>query len=183
MSNNSLTDLHQLVWTSLMAATIAAGAYVMVPLGPVPFSMQTFFVALTGLVLGPKRGAMAVGLYLLAGTLGLPVFAGGKSGLGHLLGPTGGFLMGFVAFAVLCGLARVGETVIPWVKGLVFGFLGMAALFILGAVWLKFSLSLTWSRTWDAAVLPFLFWGSIKIVSALLCARYLSKYNLLPGQR
>ncbi len=183
MSNNSLTDLHQLVWTSLMAATIAAGAYIMVPLGPVPFSMQTFFVTLTGFVLGPKRGAMAVGLYLLAGTLGLPVFAGGKSGLGHLLGPTGGFLFGFVAFAVLCGLARVGETIIPWVKGLAFAFLGMAALFIIGAFWLKFSLGLSWSITWAKAVFPFLLWGSVKAVTALACARYLSKYNLLPGQR
>lgn len=166
-----------------MAATVAAGAYIFVPIGPVPLSMQTFFVTLTGFVLGPKRGAMALGLYLLAGTLGLPVFAGGKSGLGHLLGPTGGFLFGFVASAVLCGLARVGETVIPWGKGILFGLLGMIALFILGAFWLKFSLSLTWSKTWAVGVFPFLLWGSVKTVAALVCARYLSKYNLLPGQR
>ena len=183
MSNESLNDLHQLVWTSLMAATIAAGAYIFVPIGPVPVSMQTFFVTLTGFVLGPKRAMLAVGLYLLAGTVGLPVFAGGKSGLGHLFGPTGGFLFGFVAMAGLCGLARVKETVIPWGKGMSCGLLGMIVLFLVGALWLKFSLSLTWSRTWAVGVIPFLFWSVVKTVTAMVCARYLSRYKLLPGQR
>lgn len=178
--NNSLTDLHQLVWTALMAATIAAGAYISLPIGPIPVSMQTFFITLTGFVLGPKRAMLAVGLYLLAGTIGLPVFAGGKSGLGHLFGPTGGFLFGFVISAAICGMARVGETTIPWIKGIIYGLLGMSVLFIMGAFWLKFSLDLTWTKTWSVGVAPFLLWGAIKNLAALLCCRYLSRFSLLP---
>lgn len=181
MHTNSLTDLHRLVWTSLVAATIAAGAYIHVPIGPVPVSMQTFFVTLAGFILGPRRAIMAVGLYLLAGAIGLPVFAGGKSGLAHLFGPTGGFLFGFVVSASVTGLARMGEETVPWVKGVVFGLLGMAVLFVMGAAWLKFSLGLTWGKTWAVGVAPFLVWGVIKTCAALTCARYLSRLSLLPA--
>ena len=183
MTRNSLTDLHQLVWTALMAATIGAGAYLIVPIGPVPVSMQPFFVFLAGYVLGPTRGAMAVGLYLLAGTIGLPVFAGGKSGLGHLIGPTGGYLFGFVASAWLCGLARRGETVIPWVKGFAFGGMALVAVYAIGAAWLKFALTMPWSKAWLVGVVPFIPWDAVKIVLALACCRYLAKHALLPGQR
>jgi len=183
MPGNSLTDLHQLVWTALMAATIGAGAYLIVPVGPVPVSMQPFFVFLAGYVLGPKRGAMAVGLYLLAGTIGLPVFSGGKSGLGYLLGPTGGYLFGFVVSAFLCGLARRNETVIPWIKGLAFGVAALLAVYLVGASWLKFALSISWYKAWLVGVVPFIPWDAVKIVAALVCCRYISRYNLLPGQR
>jgi biotin transport system substrate-specific component len=164
-----------------MAATIAAGAYISIPIGPVPVSMQTFCVTLAGFVLGPKRAILAVGLYLLAGAIGLPVFAGGKSGLAHLFGPTGGFLFGFVASASVTGLAWLGEETIPWVKGLFFGLLGMAVLFVCGGLWLKFSLGLTWSKTWAVGVAPFLVWGAIKTSAALVCSRYLSRLCLLPA--
>lgn len=183
MSKNSLTDLHQLVWTALMAATIGAGAYLIVPVGPVPISMQPFFVFLAGYALGPTRGAMAVGLYLLAGTIGLPVFAGGKSGLGHLLGPTGGYLFGFVVSAWLCGLSRRGETIVPWIKGLAYGVGALLSVYIIGAAWLKFALTMTWYKVWLVGVVPFIPFDAIKIVLALVCCRYLAKYALLPGQR
>lgn len=180
---NSLTDLHELVWTALMAATIGAGAYLVVPIGPVPVSMQPFFVFLAGFILGPKRGAMAVGLYILAGVIGLPVFAGGKSGLGHLFGPTGGYLLGFVLTAYLCGLAHGEEKVIPWLKGLAFGSAGVLTVYFIGMIWLKFALSLGWMKAWMAGVVPFIPWDGCKVLLALACARYLAKFNLLPGQR
>ena len=180
MQNNSLTDLHQLVWVALMAALVGAGAYIYIPIGPVPVSMQTFFVTMAGFVLGPKRGALAVGLYLLAGAIGLPVFAGGRSGLGHLLGPTGGFLIGFGVSAMVCGLAKGKDETIPWFRGILFGLLGMLALFTLGAAWLKFSLDLSWTKTWAVGIAPFLIWGTLKTVAALATCRYLARFNLLP---
>ncbi len=183
MSNNSLTDLHMLVWTALMAATIGAGAYLIVPIGPVPISMQPFFVFLAGYILGPTRGAMAVGLYLLAGTIGLPVFAGGKSGLGHLIGPTGGYLFGFVVSALLCGLARRGDVVISWFKGIAFGAAALLAVYAIGSTWLKFALGMEWSKAWMVGVVPFLPWDAVKVVLALVCSRYLAKFSFLPGQR
>lgn len=183
MSNNSLTDLHQLVWTALLAATIGAGAYLIVPIGAVPISMQPFFVFLAGFILGPRRGAMAVALYLLAGTIGLPVFAGGKSGLGHLFGPTGGYLFGFMVSAWLCGYAREEDGAIPWTRGLAFGGAALLAVYAIGATWLRFALDWTLYKAWLAGVVPFLPWDGIKVGVALVCVRYLAKFNLLPGQR
>jgi biotin transport system substrate-specific component len=183
MAQDSLTDLHQLVWTALMAATIGAGAYLIVPIGPVPVSMQPFFVFLAGLVLGPRRGVMAVGLYLLAGTLGLPVFAGGRSGLGHLCGPTGGYLFGSLAAAWLCGLARRADGAITWGRGAAMGLAGLLSLYIVGAAWLKFALSMSWHNAWLVGVVPFIPWDAIKIAAALACARYLLRTGMQPGQR
>jgi biotin transport system substrate-specific component len=181
MNTTPLTDIHRLTWTALMAALIAAGACVNLPIGPVPVSLQTFFVALAGFALGPKRGALAVGLYLLAGAVGLPVFAGGKSGLGHLFGPTGGFLLGFVLYALVAGLART-DGGISWARGFVFGILGMALLFLMGAAWLKFSLNLTWARAWALGVAPFILWGLIKTSLAVITGRYLVRAGLLPAR-
>ncbi len=183
MSNNSMTDLHQLVWTALMAAMVGAGAYLVFPLGPVPISMQPLFVFLTGYVLGPKRGVLAIGLYLLAGTIGLPVFSGGRSGLGHLLGPTGGYLFGFVVAAYLCGFAQRPGSSVSWSRGLAWGSGALLATYAIGGIWLKFALSISWSKAWMVGVVPFIPWDGLKMLTALACVRYLSRFGLLPGQR
>lgn len=172
-----------MVWVALMAATVGAGAYLIVPIGPVPVSMQPFFVFLAGFVLGPKRGVMAIGLYLLAGTIGLPVFAGGKSGLGHLFGPTGGYLFGFLVSAFVSGLAQNKERQLTWSRGMACGCGALLLLYVMGAIWLKFSLSIDWYKAWLVGVVPFIPWDAIKVVMALFCCRYLIRYNLLPGQR
>lgn len=178
-----MLDLHRLVWTALMAALIGAGAYLIIPIGPVPISMQPLFIFLAGYALGPKYGTLAMILYLLAGTIGLPVFSGGKSGLGHLIGPTGGYLFGFIGSAFLCGLGRTSEGSLPWIRGAVFGILALLTAYATGATWLKFTLDFTWAKAFAAGVLPFIPWDAIKIFVALACCRYLMRYNLLPGQR
>ena len=75
-------------------ALLAVSAMVTVPLGPVPFTLQTLVLAMLPAILGGRGAVAAVGLYLLAGALGLPVFSGFSGGVGQLLGPTGGFLWG-----------------------------------------------------------------------------------------
>ena len=80
---------------ALMAAVICVCAWITVPF-TVPFTMQTFGVFAALLLLGGKDGTLAVGLYLLLGAVGLPVFSGFRGGLGHLMGPTGGYLLGFL---------------------------------------------------------------------------------------
>ena len=74
------------------------------PFTPVPITGQTFAVLLVGAVLGSRRGAASLLLYLMQGLVGLPFFAGGTSGLAILLGPTGGYLVGFIVAAYLVGL-------------------------------------------------------------------------------
>ena len=91
---DSSTSLRMTVYASLLAALIAAGAYLALPIGPVPIVLQNLFVFLSGLLLGPRWGVASVGGYLMAGALGLPVVAGGVGGVGRLAGPTGGGSLG-----------------------------------------------------------------------------------------
>jgi len=99
------SDIRKMVFTSLFAALTAVGAYIEIPLpfSPVPLTLQVFFVLLAGSMLKSKWGGMSILVYLLLGIAGLPVFSGGGSGLGFLLGPTGGYLIGFVPAAYLIG--------------------------------------------------------------------------------
>ena len=89
-------------------ALTAVGAYISIPIGPVPIVLQNFFVILAGLLLGPVRGLVSVTVYLLIGAVGLPVFAGGTGGIGHFFGPTGGYLVGFLPAVFLTGLISHG---------------------------------------------------------------------------
>jgi len=93
------------VFTALFAAIICAGSVIAIPIGPVPITLQNAFAIMAGLLLGPLQGAGAVGLFLLAGALGLPVFSGGKGGLAIITGPTGGYLAGYFIGALVAGFA------------------------------------------------------------------------------
>jgi biotin transport system substrate-specific component len=95
--------LRGMIYASLFGAGTAAGAYLIIPLPPVPITLQTLFLGLGGSASGGTAGALSQVIYLLIGIIGLPVFAGGKAGLGVLLGPTGGYLIGFVAGAWVIG--------------------------------------------------------------------------------
>ncbi|MEF8786966.1 MAG: biotin transporter BioY [Haloarculaceae archaeon] len=96
----------------LLAALTAVLAQISIPLGSVPFSFQPFPVFFAGLLLGPLWGGFAVLLYIVVGLAGAPVFSGGGAGVGYFLGPTGGFLVGFLLAAVLIG-AIVHRSVEP----------------------------------------------------------------------
>ncbi|WP_048129889.1 MULTISPECIES: biotin transporter BioY [unclassified Methanosarcina] len=98
-------ELRKMVFASLFAALTAAGAYIQVPIpfSPVPVTLQVFFVLLAGSMLKSKWGSLSMVVYVLLGVAGLPVFAGGSSGIGVLLGPTGGYIFGFILAAYLIG--------------------------------------------------------------------------------
>src|SRR3990172_4580805 len=98
---SALADISIIVLGSLF---VAAMAQLSIPLQPVPVTGQTLAVLLVGIVLGSKRGALALTAYLGEGLAGLPVFAEAKSGIATVLGPTGGYLIGFIAAAWLVGL-------------------------------------------------------------------------------
>src|SRR3989344_5830887 len=99
------TTTKKWVFAALFAALTAAVAPFKIPLGftPVPITLQTLVVLLAGAVLGSTYGALAMILYVLVGALGLPVFAGGGSGVGALLGPTGGYLFSYFIAAFFIG--------------------------------------------------------------------------------
>lgn len=101
MNASPSSRTREMVTAGLLAALLAASAWLAVPIGSVPVTLQVFVVVLIALVLRPQWAAGAVGTYLLVGAAGLPVFAGGKAGLGVLVGPTGGYLFGFFLGALL----------------------------------------------------------------------------------
>lgn len=105
-------DVRSTVSIGVFAALIIAGSYVVVPLpfSPVPVALQSLFVLLSAVVLGPRRGVLTVLLFLGMGAVGLPVFAGGQGGPAHFLRPTAGYLLGYIPAAGAAGaLAALGR--------------------------------------------------------------------------
>ena len=165
-------QLRMTVYASLLAALTAAGAYLIIPIGPVPISLQTLFVYLTGLLLGSRWGTASVAVYLLAGACGLPVFAGGTGGLGRLFGPTGGYLMGYLPAVFVVGwlVEKTKKSVGLDVAAAVCGAL---IVYALGVPWLKLVTGMGWSKAFGLGMAPFLAGDAVKIAALVPVARVL----------
>ncbi|HZJ08389.1 MAG TPA: biotin transporter BioY [Trueperaceae bacterium] len=145
---------------------LALLAQVRLQIGPVPITGQTLGVLLLGAAYGLPLGVTTVVAYALLGAAGLPVFAGGGSGLAYLAGPTGGYLVGFVLAAALLGyLARRG-----WDQSLASCALAMGlaslTIYLPGLAWLHYALGLGWRATVAAGLTPFLVGDVIKLAIA-----------------
>jgi len=121
--------------------------------GPVPITLQTFGVLLAGAVLGPRRGFLAVLLYLVLGAAGLPIYAGGASGLGTFSGPTGGYLISFPFAAALAGLlvALLPSRALAKSAPLIFvaAMVGVALNHAVGMAGLHLRADLSWQASWN----------------------------------
>ncbi len=157
------------VLTALFAALIAMSSLVALPVGPVPIVLTTLFVVLSGMLGGLPIGLGAVAIYLLAGALGLPVFAGATGGMAKLLGPTGGFLAGYL-LAALCGGLLYRNADKGFFHAVAIAFLAGAVIYLPGVPWLKYSLSMTWAAAFKAGVLPFLPGYAVKSLGAAILA-------------
>lgn len=131
---------------------------------PVPITLQPFGVILLGALLGSKRGAISVTAYLFEGALGWPVFAGGSAGFYHFVGPTGGYLIGFVLSAYVIGLLLERGWKESYRKTLFALILGSATLLAVGALWLSFYVGA--SNALLMGVYPFLVGSVLKIFAA-----------------
>ena len=140
------------------------GAYVRIPLPftPVPVTLQTFFVLLAGAFLGARLGVLSQSIYISLGILGMPVFAGAGSGLFYFLGPTGGYLVGFIlaSFFVGASIKRYGNNFLS-----VLGFLCLGDIILLccGVFWLSTFLGLDLRRAFLIGFVPFIFVDSVKV--------------------
>jgi biotin transport system substrate-specific component len=168
----SAQQLKKMVYAALMAALTAVGAYIAIPIGPVPIVVQNLFIMLAGLLLGGRWGLISIGVYLLAGAVGLPVFAGGSGGIGKFVGPTGGYLFGFAAAAYLIGLisekgrGHVGIDVLAMVAGTLI-------IYAFGVTWLKLITGMSFSKAVAVGMLPFLIGDALKIAAAIAIAKAL----------
>lgn len=136
------------------------------PFSPVPVTGQTFAVLLVGASLGARLGAASVGLYIAEGVAGLPVFTGGSAGLARLSGPTGGYLVGFIAAAFIVGLlAERGWDRRIWTAAVAM-LVGEVLIYVFGVGWLsRFPLTV---GLLDAGLLPFVAGDLYKLALAAL---------------
>jgi biotin transport system substrate-specific component len=164
-------QIRMMVYAALMAALTAAGAWIAIPVGPVPIVLQNLFIYLAGLLLGSRWGTISVGVYLLAGACGLPVFAGGMGGIGRIVGPTGGYLIGFLPAVFLTGrIAGRQSRILVDVLAMI---LATAVIYAAGVVWLHTLTGLSWQKTFAVGMIPFLPGDAVKIAAAAAIARTL----------
>ena len=159
---------------ALMAAVTAVAAQISVPLFPVPFTLQVLAVILSGLLLGPRYGALSQAIYVLVGAVGVPVFAQFSGGLAVILGPTGGYLVSYPVAAAVAGLAaraaRNGSRRRALWTGFLWGCAGLAVIYAVGASWLSVVSGLPLTASLAQGVLIFLPFDLIKVVLATLVA-------------
>ena len=173
-----------LIITALFTSLTAVGGFISIPLGPVPVTLQTLFVVLSGLILGAKLGALSQITYIILGLIGLPIFSGGTGGLTSIMSPTFGFLISFIVAAYVIGkitekdksLSRIIYSVV----------LGSVVIYIIGVPYFYFIFteylgkSINFYGALKYSCLPFIPGDVIKAVIAITLAKQLiprlSKY-------
>lgn len=168
VSNMSQGNTKALALIGVMAAVtcILGPLSIPLPFSPVPISLTNLAVYFSVYVLGMKKGSISYVIYLLIGLVGIPVFSSFTGGPGKLLGPTGGYLIGFLFMAVICGFF-----IDKWPDKRYMGFLGMAigtlVCYLFGTVWLAYQAELSFSAALTAGVIPFIPGDIIKMLIAM----------------
>ncbi len=154
------------LWIIGFAAATTLAARLEIPHSPVPYTLQTLLVLLAGAFLGPRNGAISQACYLGAGSLGLPVFAGGAVGVVQLLGPTGGYLLAFPAAAAVVGyLVSVRRTMLWTLLSMA---AGLAIIFASGTLQLYAVLLHNVGQAMSAGLLIFSWWDGLKLAAATM---------------
>lgn len=171
----------------IVAAMSAVSAFIRVPTQPVPFTMQDFVVFLTPIVFGPRVAFLGFGLYMLLGLIGLPIFASG-GGIGYVLMPTFGYLVGFWFSTLLVG--AICDNIEGFKRYIVAGFAFLTANYTLGVSWLYFNINyvqnkeISVSAAIAVGMLPYIIPDILKIGGAVSVSPALRKIfaNLRPGE-
>jgi biotin transport system substrate-specific component len=151
-------------WVLTFAVLTAVGAQVEIPHAPVPFTAQTFFVLLSGAVLGPWAGAASMLAYIALGAAGLPVFSGLSFGFARLLGPTGGYLLAFPVASLLVGWMTSRRTGYWWTLASMIA--GLLLVFTMGTVQLWAVVFRDWPSAIQSGFLIFSWWDAVKLIAA-----------------
>jgi biotin transport system substrate-specific component len=163
-----------LAFIALAVALIAVSAWVTIPIGPIPLTLQMFAITLAILVLAPKQAIAAIACYLLLGAIGVPVFSGMRGGIGVLAGPTGGFLIGY-----LFGVALASVVLALFRRR---GFDNLAVSILAGVIFTLVAYLCGWAQymavahvgaaaSFAVTVAPFIVVDLVKIVAAAFVAR------------
>ena len=186
-STSNRAFIYDLVLISVSAALITICSWISIPLGPVPFTLQTLGILAVMLTIGGRRGTIAILVYLALGAVGVPVFAGFKGGIMSFIGPTGGFLIGFVFGALVYWLLEklflkklMTSPVKTWISGML-GFLVFeVVMYTVGVIWFMTvyaaqtgPVGLATVMTW--CVIPFIIPDIVKMAVAVLIGERASK--------
>ena len=155
---------HLVSLTAAFVALIAVGGWVSLPVPPIPFTLQTFFVLLAAVVMG-RYAVLPVSVYLLLGIMNMPVFHNGLAGIGVLMGPTGGYLVGFIPAALVGGFAYEQENRIIRAGGIVAATL---TIYLFGITWMSYSTGMALSQAILLGVVPFIIGDSLKGIAAFI---------------
>lgn len=168
--------IREMVFTALFAAIICVVSpfIILLPFSPVPLSLATFAIYIAAASMNWKTGTLAVALYLLIGMIGLPVFSGFTGGVQKLVGPTGGFLIGYIPCAFIIGRIIDKFERKTWLYP-VSMVLGTSVLYACGTVWFIISMKYTLAAALMACVVPFLIGDAVKIILASVIAPVLRK--------
>lgn len=161
-----MKNVRYMVFSSIFAALTAVCGWISIPFPGGSFTLQLFAVFLALDLLGGKWGYFSILTYLLLGCLGLPVFSGFRSGFGVLMGPTGGFLLGFLVLGLLCWL-------LPGISGKL---LGLGGCYGLGCFWYQRLYGVGWEAVILACVVPYLLPDGIKLWLALALGKKLKRH-------
>lgn len=165
------TAPQQIALTALFVAIICVCAIITVPFGPIPFTLLTFAITLTCYLLSPKNATFAFFIYLCIGALGLPVFSAMRGGFGVLLGPTGGFLWGYLIFIYpttsIISKIKFKSTTINLASEFLLGFVLTIFAYTFGCLQYMFVANISIEIAFATAVLPFIAIDIAKIACAL----------------
>ena len=167
-----------LVFTALFAAISAVSGFIAVPIPgtPIPIVLQNMMVVLSGMLLGPLLGTASTVLFIVSGLLGLPVLSGGTGGFAKLMGPTGGFIIGYAFSSLAAGLVAGRPTMgkkISVVRTVIAAVLGFFIMYVPGVLHFMRSLDKTFSETMALCVLPYLPGDAVKTVLCVILAKAL----------
>lgn len=158
-----ISKTYSITLIALGAAFIAVLSPLAIPVGIVPITLQTLAIGLIATLLQPRESFFALLIYLVLGAVGLPVYAGGASGIGALFGPTGGFLFSFVLVAPLLSYF-LKKTERKFFSILLTNLLAQFLILVLGTVWLKFFIDAPWGTAFGIGFAPFILGAIIKAV-------------------
>lgn len=175
--------LREVIICALFVAITGILAQVSIPVPPVPFTGQTLAVGLTATIIGSRLGTFSMLGYLAVGAAGVPIFASFNGGMGVLVGPTGGFIIGFIAAAFLTGII-LEKTKFTIPVAIFANIIGMIVTLSIGWIQLKYVAGLSWPAALAAGVTPFIPLGILKAVLAgwlgIIIRQRLISANVLP---
>lgn len=146
-----------------------------IPISPVPISFTNLAIYLTVMILGWKKGTISYFIYLLIGLVGVPVFSSFTSGPAKLLGPTGGYLIGFIFLAIISGffIEKFNGKILMYIAGMVIGTL---VTYAFGTIWLAYQAHMNFAAALMAGVIPYLPGDAAKILIAVAVGSEVRKH-------